>query len=77
MAIDAAGAGGADERRVVKGAMDRAHASSVSVLEAVRREGMREPHIARLAATWTDMWSAIDQALTPLVRQKLSHLPIR
>ena len=77
MSIDAAGANGADERTAVKDAMDRAQASGVSVLEALQSDGIRDVHIARLVAIWTDMWNAIDQALAPQVRQKLSHLPIR
>ena len=77
MSIEAAGASGVGERRVVKESMDRAQTSVLSVVESVGSAEMGEAHVSRLAAIWRHMWGQIDAALTPMIRDKLSELPIR
>jgi hypothetical protein len=77
MSIEAAGASGVRERRVVKDAMDHAHLSVLAVLEGVGSAAMDEADVARLSAIWTGMWRRIDAALAPHIRQKLAALSVR
>lgn len=77
LSIEAAGAVTADERGSVKRAMDIAQTSVASTLASVRNEELDNHVLGRFVAIWADMWTAIERAIDPAVRQRISELPIR
>jgi hypothetical protein len=65
------------EKQRVKVAMDRVQAEVQSIVRDIRGATLGEPQRERLAALWTDMWSAIDGAVSAEARHRVANLPIR
>lgn len=77
LAIETAARSTPVEKQRVKVAMDRAQAEVQSIVSDIRGAPLGEPQDERLAALWTDMWSAIDDALSAEARSRVANLPIR
>jgi len=77
MSIDAATDGVSMETDRVKAAFDRAQGAVKALIRQMPGKEVREPEISSLETIWTEMWLAIDKALSPAARQRLVHLPVR
>jgi len=77
LAIDVASRSTAVEKQRVKDAMDRAQAETESIVRDSPRGALGDVHTARLAAVWTSMWSAVDDALSAEARDRVARLPLR
>ena len=77
LAIEVAARPTAVEKQRVKEAMDRAQAEVQSIVRDSRAAALTEAHSASLAAVWTAMWSAIDDALSAKARDRVASLPLR
>jgi hypothetical protein len=75
-AIAATGLQPAEAQRV-KGVMDRAQAEATSIAQDVRDAAMGEPQSRSLAAIWTGMWAALDEALGAEARRGVALSAIR
>ena len=77
LAIDVAARSTVIEKQRVKVAMDRAQAETESIVRDSPRDALGTVHSARLAAVWTAMWSAVDDALGAEARDRVTRLPLR
>lgn len=77
MSIGAASAIGAAEKHHVKDAVDRAQSAVRAVLRNNRTAVLSDTDVTTLAAIWTEMWNAVEDAVGADARQRLAHLPIR
>lgn len=77
LAIAAAARSGALEKQRVKTALDRAQAEARSIVRDIRGTALSEAQRERLAAMWSAMWEAIDDALGAEARHRVANLPIR
>ena len=77
LATESAARPQAVERQRVKVAMDRAQTEVQSIVRDIRGTTLGDPQSKTLAAAWTAMWSAIDDALGAEARQRVAAQGIR
>jgi hypothetical protein len=77
LAIETAARSTAIETARVKAAMDRAQEEVQSIVRDIRGATLGRPQSDRLETLWTDMWNAIDGALSAEARARVASLPTR
>ena len=77
MAVESAARSQLVEKQRVKVVMDQAQAEVQSLVRGLRGAALGDLQRERLTAIWTDMWRAIDDALSAEARQRVVALQIR
>jgi hypothetical protein len=77
LAVESAARSQLSEKQRVKAAMDRAQTEVQSLVRGIRAATLGDLQCERLTAIWTDMWSAVDDALSAEARQRVVALTIR